>query len=309
VTVPVQNQATLFADISNFQVPVDDRYPYRFLSMRSNDGTYYDYNFKKNLAWAKAACDAGKLDGFIVYFVWESNWQQTVNTFKSAVGTPHPKMAAMIDIEGWSGRYTSDQSVGINASRESVISFLGGNRLRCIGYANKGDFDTLWPSRNDANVIIANYSYNPTFTNKVAHQFSSSFYVPPFGNCDINSADGVTSTQFAAQLGIVGKHSVEQVPTGSSSGSSPSSSTTPVPVINKLDVGEDVYTIIQNSQNGAKSLVGTGIWEPLNYGPTAVSEDDILVLLGYPLCKNPTAEPIKMSPQRFALMKAKVAGK
>jgi hypothetical protein len=35
---------TLFADVSEFQVPVNDSYPYRVLSVRVCDGTYQDHN-------------------------------------------------------------------------------------------------------------------------------------------------------------------------------------------------------------------------------------------------------------------------
>lgn len=193
---------TLFADVSSYQVPVDDTYPYQFVSFRSNDGTYRDGNFAANLAWAKGAADSGRITGFLVYLVWEPNWQDTVATFKAMVGAPHPLMAVMIDVESWSGKISGDQSAGINAAREQIISWLGGNRARVIGYANSGDFADLWPNRGDARVVLANYSANPDFPGKIAHQFSSTFDVPPFGPCDINSADGYSPDQFAAALGL-----------------------------------------------------------------------------------------------------------
>lgn len=198
---------TLFADVSYYQPVVNDTYPYKFLSFRSNDGTFRDPNFAKNLAWAKASCATGRLEGFIVYFVWRTNWQQTIATLKSMVGTPHPQMAVMLDVESWSGKLTGNQSVGINAAREDLIKWLGGNRKRVIGYGNYGDLTGLWAQRGDAKIILANYSSNPAFPNKIAHQFSSTFYVPPFGKCDINSADGYSPEQFAIALGIAGTHS------------------------------------------------------------------------------------------------------
>jgi hypothetical protein len=36
---------TLFADISEWQPVLDDSYPYTWLSIRSNDGTYRDRLF------------------------------------------------------------------------------------------------------------------------------------------------------------------------------------------------------------------------------------------------------------------------
>jgi hypothetical protein len=146
--------------------------------------------------------NSGRLKGFIVYFVWEPNWQQTIQTFMKMVGKPHPKMAVMIDVESWGGRITGNQSAGINAAREALIKWLGGNRNRVIGYGNAGDLNNLWPQRGDCNLILANYSSNPSFPNKIAHQFSSSYYVQPFGKCDINSADGYSPDQFATKLGL-----------------------------------------------------------------------------------------------------------
>jgi len=193
---------TLFADVSSYQPDVDNRYPYHFLSIRSNDGTYRDSHFAFNLAWAKHAVDIGRMTGFLVYFVYEPNWSETVGTFKAMVGTPHPKMAVMIDAETWGGKISGNQSAGLNAARESLIAWLHGNRKRVIGYANAGDFASMWPTRGDTKVVLANYSNNPPFPGKIAHQFASNFVVPPFGPCDINSADGLSPVQFAAALGL-----------------------------------------------------------------------------------------------------------
>lgn len=204
---------TLFADVSEFQVGVDDRYPFRFLSFRSNDGTYRDRNFAHNLTWAARKCDAGQLSGFIVYFVFEANWTDTLATFKAMVGRPHKRMAVMIDVESWSGRYARDMSDEINATREELIKWLGSfmspwarlrgkHRKRVIGYGNAGDLVRLWPRRGDTRIVLANYSSNPAFPGKLAHQFGDRYTVPPFGPCDINSADGMAPSQLLAALGL-----------------------------------------------------------------------------------------------------------
>lgn len=193
---------TLYADISEFQVPVDNRYPFHFLAIRSNDGTYRDQHFTANVAWTKHACDTKVLAGFIVYFVWEPGWQQTIETFKAMVGTPHPLMAVMIDVESWGGRISGDNSAGITAARENLISWLHGNRKRVIGYGSAYDLVNLWRSRGDTHIVLANWSANPAFPNKIAHQFSETYNTAPFGPCDINSADGYTPAGFAAALGL-----------------------------------------------------------------------------------------------------------
>lgn len=192
---------TKWADVSEFQPAINDSYPYRVVSIRSNDGTYRDRKFAANLSWCKAACDSGKLDFFIVYFVWESNWQQTVETLKAVIGTPHPRMAVMVDVESWSGRYTGDQSAGINASVDAVAAWLG-DRRRVIGYGNVGDLTRLWPGRGDIKLVVAAYGSNPDFPNKIAHQYADNEVTPPFGPCDINSADGLDVPTLMGILGL-----------------------------------------------------------------------------------------------------------
>jgi hypothetical protein len=194
---------TLFADISHYQVPVDNRYPYKFLSIRSNDGTFQDRHFAQNYAWAKGALASGRLTGLIVYFVWRPNWQDAVRThINMCGGRPHPKQVTMIDAESWGGQIKGDQSAGLNAARAELVKWYGGNKRRVIGYGNGGDLRALWPNRGDIGIVLAAYGSNPSFPGKVAHQFSDRQVTPPFGACDINSADGRTPAQFAALLGI-----------------------------------------------------------------------------------------------------------
>ena len=88
--VPVTD--TLYADVSEWQRPVDDSYPYRVIAIRSNDGTYRDRNWASNYAWCKSRCDENALVFFIVYFVWRKNWQQTVTRSR-------PLLASLI--HGW----------------------------------------------------------------------------------------------------------------------------------------------------------------------------------------------------------------
>jgi LysM repeat protein len=195
---------TQFADISEFQVPVDDSYPWPFIAVRSNDGTYLDQHFGPNLAWCKAAVESGRIGGFIVYFVYWPNWAEGVAALKAHVGDPHPSMAVMIDVESWGGKIAGDQSAGANAAREDLIGWLGGNRQRVIGYANEGDFNNLWPSRGDAGVILANYVRNDDWPGKIAHQYANNFVTAPFGPCDINSADGFDLPALLAALGLPG---------------------------------------------------------------------------------------------------------
>ena len=203
---------SLFADVSEFQVPVDDSYPYRIFSFRSNDGNYRDHNFAANYAWAARAADAGRLACFIVYFYWRPNWAETVDTQRDMVtgaGGPHPKMISMVDVES-GGNPGGDQSGGINSAYQRAADWLGSPR-RVIGYANRADFDTMWPTRPDGLAMIgAGYGSNPDLPGQTAHQYTDGQGyggglpegAPPFGNCDMNSADGLSPEEFASRVGI-----------------------------------------------------------------------------------------------------------
>ena len=163
----------LYADVSEWQVAVDDSYPHPVLCIRSNDGTYCDKNWHPNYSWCKARVETGPLVFFIVYFVWRPNWQDAVDTLKFQVGQPHPKMAVMLDVESWGGQITGNQSTGINAAFEDICGWLG-DRRRVIGYGNQGDLDSLWPSRPDgARLVVAKYSSTrPSYPGQIAHQYT-----------------------------------------------------------------------------------------------------------------------------------------
>ena len=206
--VPVTD--TLYADVSEWQRPVDDSYPYRVIAIRSNDGTYRDRNWASNYAWCKRRCDENALVFFIVYFVWRKNWQQTVNTLKDLVGQPHPRMAVMIDVESWQGQITGNQSDGLNKAYQAIADWLG-DRRRVIAYGNRGDLNSLWPYKPvGLRIVLASYGSNPGYPGKIAHQYTNGEGYggglpegcPPFGKCCMDSADGLTPEQYAAACGI-----------------------------------------------------------------------------------------------------------
>lgn len=212
---PAATTDTLFADVSYYQVPVDDTYPYRVLSIRSNDGTFQDTNFAHNYQWCAAACDNGALEFFIVYFYWRagSGDVDTHIQMVEALGGPHPKMVTMIDLES-GGNPAGDQSFELNAEYQRLVSWLGSDK-RVIGYGNVGDLRTMWQfPGSQIDVIVAGYGSNPDSPNpslaKLAHQYTNGAGYggglpegcSPFGNCDMNSADGLSPEEFAAACGV-----------------------------------------------------------------------------------------------------------
>jgi hypothetical protein len=217
---------TLFADVSEFQCPVDDSYwdatymdagagpfKYRVLSIRSNDGGHADANFSANYAACVAAANDGRAVLFIVYYYWRPGGSAVTNHMRmvQAAGGPHPKMVSMIDLES-GGNPTADASSQVNSDYITLTKWLG-NEKRVIGYCNVGDQRTMWQTPPAGiPMILAGYGSNPNdpAVFKIAHQYTDGQRygaglpegAPPFGNCDMNSADGLSPSQLAAALGV-----------------------------------------------------------------------------------------------------------
>jgi hypothetical protein len=204
----------LWSDVSEFQCAVDDTYPYQVLAIRANDGTYKDQKFVENYAWARQALESGKLRLLIIYMVYRPNWQDGLTTIQSLIVPPHDKAVIMIDVESWGGQITGDHSASINGLAAGLTEWIG-DPARVIGYGNTSDLNTLWPNKPDnMKLIIAGYGVNPAYPNKIGHQFTDGtsggpIYVPPFGNDDVNSADGYDIEAFCAVFSVVSKPSQE----------------------------------------------------------------------------------------------------
>lgn len=210
------NGAEIYADVSEWQVGATNAYTdagYRVLCIRSNDGSYRDKKFESNYRWCVKACDEGRLDFFIVYAYWRPDWETTSNLHMDmvkAAGGPHPRMVSMIDAES-GGNPRGDHSDGLNKTFYRWASWLG-NPKRVIGYANKGDFTSMWKVRPDGlRIVGAGYGSNPNLPGQIAHQYTDGQGyggglpegAPPFGNCDMNAANGYDSLSFAAACGIL----------------------------------------------------------------------------------------------------------
>ena len=111
-------------------------------------------------------------------------------SMQQMVGTPNPRMVAMIDVEAAGGATSGDQSANVNSQYDRLAKWLGDPR-RVIGYGNVGDLNSLWPTKPPGiRLVIADYGANPDYPGKFAHQFSDNAPPPPFGPSDLNSADG-----------------------------------------------------------------------------------------------------------------------
>jgi hypothetical protein len=79
------------------------------------------------------------------------------------------------------------------------------------------DLNGLWPNKPPGiRLVVAAYGHSPPYPGKVAHQYTdgSGFGgglpegAPPFGRCDMNSADGLTAEEFGCACGISATDSV-----------------------------------------------------------------------------------------------------
>jgi peptidoglycan hydrolase-like protein with peptidoglycan-binding domain len=192
---------TQWADVSQWQRTVDDAYPWQFLCFRSNDGDQRDKNFAANLAWADKAVADGRMFGYMVYYFYRPGVNGAA-VLKSMVGSPKPRMAVMIDVESDAGQVTGNQSTSINAQFDELARWLG-DRKRVTGYGNTGDLNALWPTKPEGiRLVIAAYGSNPAYPGKFAHQYSDSYVTPPFGACDINSANGMDVADLERMFGF-----------------------------------------------------------------------------------------------------------
>lgn len=194
---------TQWADISEWQPPVDDSYPYDFICIRSNDGNHIDQKIQANLSWCKSRRASGKLWGFMVYYFYRPGIDGAKNLI-SQVGTPDSRMVAMIDVEAAGGQVSGDQSAAINAQYTELASWLGDPR-RVVGYGNTSDLDLLWPSKpSGIRLVIAAYGSDPGYPGKFAHQYTDSGACAPFGTCDMNSADSMSPQDLENMYGFAG---------------------------------------------------------------------------------------------------------
>jgi|SRR5215831_15963413 len=193
---------TLWSDISEFQVPVNNNYPYKFLCFRSSDGTHLDSHFNQNIAWARSAVHTGRMWGFMVYYFYRPG-VDAAKILMQRVGKPDARMAVMIDVESASGQVSGNQSNAINAQHDELVKWLG-RPGSVVGYGNTSDLNALWPQKpRGIRLVIAAYGSNPGYPGKYAHQFEDNANTHPFGPSDLNSADGMSAGDLEKMYGFV----------------------------------------------------------------------------------------------------------
>lgn len=204
-----QEQAGVyFADVSEYQPYVNDSYPHKVLSIRSNSGDRIDKKVVGNLDWALKALDDGRLEFLIVYYFFRPG-QSNCDLWKTLVtrnGKIHPKIVCMVDVEGDRGTVSGNVSAEVNDEVDRVRGWLGDPR-RVIGYYNRNADPTLWPTLPLRNfrMIVPWYnndvSRSPNFPGLLAHQYSDRVPCAPFGPCDANYSN-LRLSQLAVAVGV-----------------------------------------------------------------------------------------------------------
>jgi hypothetical protein len=165
-------------------------------------------------------------------------------------------MVSMIDVETDNGNNpTWDVSDQLNAEYTALGQWLG-NPLRVIGYANTGDFETMWKSPPPGlRMVGAGYGEQTNLPGQIAHQYTNGTGygaaaglpdgAPPFGACDMNSADGLSSVAFAEACGltIAGQIPPPPVPVTPVPVTNTGTSTAPPPMPDGLvGVGDQIFS-------------------------------------------------------------------
>jgi hypothetical protein len=201
--VPGSN-GTTWADVSQYQLhAVNELYPHRVLSFRTNTGSQEDTLGVENARAAKQLLEQGKLDIVIPYYFFrpgQANCDLHREVLERAAFWNHSRTVTMVDVEGDKGSVTGDNSWEINDEINRLRGWYQ-NYGRVIGYYNSNADPGLWTYRNGVPLVIPQYGRDRGDLSSVkdkkvlaeafAHQYTSTAKdVQPWGgiNVDLNWA-------------------------------------------------------------------------------------------------------------------------
>lgn len=209
---------TLYADVSEWQPPLPEKYPYRWVAIRSNDGTYRDRRFAENWDTVRRMLDDGRLVGAIVYAVVRPNWEESLAVHVEMQGEDRADVVTMADAESWGGQIVGDHSDAFNGFTRGASEWRGGGAdprpTRCIGYLNPNDIG-IWPTLPEMPFVVPSYGALPDFSRapELGRRFAIHQYTDGsgYGNglpegygrvrCDMNAANGLDPWQLGDLLG------------------------------------------------------------------------------------------------------------
>lgn len=200
-----------WADVSEYQrVPIDDTYPHRVFSFRTNSGSKQDRLGVENARRALDMLNRGRLDVVIPYYFFrpgQANCDLHKQMLSEAGLWGHPKTATMVDVEDADGTITGNVSEEVNDEIRRLQGWYGDPR-RVIGYYNPNPAPNLWPQRPpDLKLVVPHYNNKPgdsyDYPGRFGHQYSDRVHCPPFGECDANFT-GMSVQELRDMLGIKG---------------------------------------------------------------------------------------------------------
>lgn len=190
---------TVYADVSEWQWPVNGQYPHPFFMFRAlSEWGREDYNARQNLAWSLAA-RGGVLVNFGVYVIPCFISNDAILTRLDQLAIP-ADCVVMVDMESWGGQITGDRSDSLNDLVRRLRARQCGRADLVWGYGNLSDLAGIWPRRPDwLGVIVAGYGPTdaPYVNGRIGWQYTNGQEngtslppgAAPFGNCDMNRLD------------------------------------------------------------------------------------------------------------------------
>jgi hypothetical protein len=186
-------------DISQYQPPVDNRYPHEWLIFRACfGGDYLDPNAARNLAWCLDARESGTIRGFTVYVVFLPGETMGILRILDQLNVPDD-CVLMVDAENWNGQayqISGDHSDELNTFATKLRVRQQGRADLVWAYGNRGPDLAIWPRKPKwLRWVVASYGgTKPDVPNMAGWQYTNGQYsvpgypnsTPPFGRCDHN---------------------------------------------------------------------------------------------------------------------------
>lgn len=171
-----------YADISEFQRPVNSHYPYPMLAFRADSGWRLDNNARLNKAYVDAHPDHILVAPIYNVFIPGQTGailKRLKGLFGSECPPPYCPMTDMEQGAGFAGPGNHSSEVNDFVAELAAWS----SQARQIGYANAPDWSANWPSRPSwMKRSIALYSSGPTPAGYYARQYYGALpYAVPAG--------------------------------------------------------------------------------------------------------------------------------
>lgn len=170
---------TFWADISTYQVVVDDSYPYPVLGFRADSGSSIDSHAAANWAYCEAHPD--HIQVAIPYVVFKPGQSSAIlQRMKNQFGAQcPPNIVPEIDME--SGAQFAGPGDHSSEANDLAAAFAAwsGNRSREQGYANSPDWSGNWPSPQPwMKKRLAKFSSSPLPTGYYSVQYYGALPYP-----------------------------------------------------------------------------------------------------------------------------------